>query len=44
VASFTEIGLTFPPPSWDQAWAHIAALAMSALDVLREEVHVGLSP
>ena len=43
VASFTEIGLTFPPPSWDEAWAHIARLAMGALDVLREEVHVGLS-
>ena len=43
VASFTEIGLTFPPSSWDEAWAYIARLAMGALDVLREEVHVGLS-
>lgn len=32
VTSFAEIGLAFPPPSWDQAWAHIATLAAGALD------------
>jgi hypothetical protein len=42
VTSFTEIGLAFPPPSWDQAWTHIAALAASTLDAIREEVHAGL--
>jgi hypothetical protein len=39
VTSFGQIGLPFPPASWAQAWAHIASLAMGALDVLREEVH-----
>ena len=34
----------FPPVSWDQAWAHIAVLAKGALDVVREEAHVGLVP
>jgi hypothetical protein len=42
VASFAEIGLAFPPPRWDQAWAHIAALAIGALDAVREEAHAGL--
>jgi hypothetical protein len=42
VAELAEIGLPFPPASWDQAWAHIAAMAISALDVLREEVHAAL--
>jgi hypothetical protein len=44
VASFQEIGLPFPPANWNQAWTHIAFLAMGALDVLREEVHVGTRP
>lgn len=39
VTSFLEMGLPFPPASWSQAWAHIATLAMGALDVLREETH-----
>ncbi len=39
VTSFQAIGLPFPPTSWNQAWAHIATLAIGALDVLREEVH-----
>ncbi len=42
VTSFGEIGLAFPPPSWDRAWAHIAALAADALDAIREEAHAGL--
>ncbi len=42
VAAFTEIGLPFPPISWTQAWTHIAAMATSALNALREEVHAGL--
>jgi hypothetical protein len=41
VTSFQEIGLPFPPVSWDQAWRHIAILAMGALDTVREEVHAG---
>lgn len=43
VISFHEIGLPFPPASWSQAWVHIASQAMGALDVVREEVHAGLS-
>ncbi len=43
VTSFQEIGLPFPPTNWSQAWAHIASLAMGALDVVREEAHAGLS-
>jgi hypothetical protein len=43
VVAFQEIGLPFPPASWEQAWAHIAVLAKGALDVLREEVHAGLA-
>jgi hypothetical protein len=39
VTSFQAIGLPFPPTSWNQAWAHIATLAIGALEVLREEVH-----
>jgi len=42
VAAFQEIGLAFPPVSWEEAWAHIAVVAKGALDVLREEVHAGL--
>ena len=42
VTSFAEIGLAFPPPSWDQAWAHIATLAAGALDAIREEAHASL--
>lgn len=42
VTSFAEIGLAFLPPSWDQAWTHIATLAVGALDAIREEVHAGL--
>jgi hypothetical protein len=43
VTSFQSVGLPFPPPSWSQAWAHIAAVAMGALNILREESHVGLT-
>jgi hypothetical protein len=42
VAAFGEIGLSFPPVSWEQAWAHVTSMARGALDVVREEVHVGL--
>jgi len=42
VAAFAEIGLPFPPASWEQAWTHIAVMARGAPDVLREEVHAGL--
>jgi len=42
VTSFAEIGLAFPPPSWDQSWAHIATLAAGALDAVREEAHASL--
>jgi hypothetical protein len=39
VTAFREIGMTFPPPTWEGAWAGIAAQAKGALDVLREEIH-----
>lgn len=42
VAAFREIGLVFPPVTWDQAWAHVAGMARGSLDVVREEVHAGL--
>jgi hypothetical protein len=44
VISFQQIGLPFPPASWNQAWARIASLAMGALDVLREEIHASIGP
>ncbi len=43
VAAFRDIGLTFPPPSWDMAWTRIVALARGALDVIREEVSAALA-
>ncbi len=43
VAAFHAIGLAFPPPTWRQAWAHVAGQAKGALDIIREEVHAGLS-
>lgn len=42
VAAFKEIGMPFPPASWEGAWAHVAVLAKGALDELREEIHAGL--
>jgi hypothetical protein len=42
VTELAEIGLPFPPANWPLAWTHIAVTAISALDVLREEVHAGL--
>jgi hypothetical protein len=42
VDAFREIGLAFPPYSWDHTWTYIAGLAKGALDVIREEVHAGL--
>jgi len=42
VTAFKKIGLTYPPHSWEQAWAQVASLAKGAMDVLREEVHEGL--
>jgi 8-oxo-dGTP pyrophosphatase MutT (NUDIX family) len=43
VDAFREIGLAFPPYSWDNTWTYIAGLAKGAVDVIREEVHAGLS-
>ena len=43
VAAFDELGMPFPPVSWEQAWVHVAVLAIRSLDVLREEVHAGIS-
>lgn len=43
VTTFKAVGLPFPPANWPQTWAHIAALAKGALDILREEVHAGVS-
>jgi hypothetical protein len=43
VTAFQEIGLPFPPHSWEHAWAHIAVQARSALDVIREEIHASLA-
>ena len=42
VQAFREIGLPFPPPSWVDAWTHIAVMARGALAALREEVNAGL--
>jgi hypothetical protein len=42
VDAFREVGLPFPPRSWDHAWTHVAAIARGALDALREEVKAGL--
>lgn len=42
VAAFRQIGLSFPPLNWPQAWTQVAVLARGALDVLREEIHAGL--
>ena len=42
VSAFQEIGLTFPPPSWEYAWNHIAVQARTALDAIREEIHANL--
>jgi len=42
VTAFQEIGLPFPPVSWEQAWAHVARLAKGALDALREEIQAGI--
>jgi hypothetical protein len=42
IPAFQQVGLPFPPPSWDYAWTHIAVLAKGALDNIREEIHAGL--
>ncbi|ODB80079.1 MULTISPECIES: hypothetical protein [Micromonospora] len=42
VTAFQQIGLAFPPVSWQAAWERVAVTAKGALDVLREEIHVGL--
>jgi hypothetical protein len=42
VRAFREIGLQFPPPRWEQAWAHVVVTARGALDTIREEVHAAL--
>jgi hypothetical protein len=43
VEAFREIGLTFPPAEWQEAWTHVVVMARGALDVLREEAHAGLA-
>jgi hypothetical protein len=43
VAAFQEIGLPFPPSSWEHAWAHIAMQARNALDAIREEIHASFA-
>ena len=43
VEEFREIGMPFPPSSWESAWAHIALAARGALDIIREEIRAGLS-
>lgn len=37
------IGLSVPPLCWERAWIQLALLARASFDVLREEVHVGVS-
>lgn len=32
VTSFAEVGLAFPPPTWERTWAHIAVLATGSWD------------
>ena len=43
VAAFDTLGMAFPPSSWEQAWVRVAVLAIRAFNVLREELHLGLS-
>lgn len=43
VDAFRELGLPFPPPSWDMAWAQVASLAESCLTTIREEALTNLS-
>lgn len=42
VSAFQGLGMTFPPPSWETAWAQVAALAEGALTTLREETLAGI--
>jgi hypothetical protein len=42
VTAFQELGMPFPPITWQAAWEHIAGLAAGALDAVREEIHAGL--
>jgi hypothetical protein len=42
VREFQEIGLAFPPVSWEEAWSHVAVAAKGTVDALSEEVHAGL--
>jgi len=42
VAVFERLGLAFPPVTWEEAWTRVAGLARGSIDVLREEIHVGL--
>jgi hypothetical protein len=42
VKAFDAVGLSFPPLNWERAWIQVAVLARGSLDVLREEVHVGV--
>jgi hypothetical protein len=42
VDTYADLGLSFPVASWPHTWTVICALTCGALDVLREEAHVGL--
>lgn len=42
VSAFEQLGLPYPPPSWEQAWGWMTVRARGALDAIREEVHTGL--
>jgi hypothetical protein len=35
---FRQLGLTYPPPSWSQAWSDVQLLSTQALNAIREEV------
>jgi hypothetical protein len=43
VNAFNELGLPFPPPSWEVAWSQVANLADTCLTTLREEALTNLS-
>lgn len=42
VSAFEQLGLPYPPPSWELAWGWMTVQAREALDAIREEVHTGL--
>jgi hypothetical protein len=42
VSAFQELGLSFPPPSWNIAWTQVASLAEECLSTIREEALASL--